>query len=251
VKNDEDAWAIPDWLRWLLVLPAAVLVTLATTLAVNVVIQLIRSDDGSLSLIRFIPATTAQRLVQSFVLPAASIYAGAVVAPNRRLQVAVGLFVLNLLIVGGVSTVLLLRAPGLELLASVALIAISSFWGIYAVYKREYPALIASIHETLPITSEPTVPMDDDDDIWTMYTKLVREFPRDFMRGSFGDKITVGIIFVLNLPYIVVMLMFGFLVGGFVRIVPKGIQDWIERYNLLILTGLAIVLFAPICVGSR
>ncbi|HEY6202496.1 MAG TPA: hypothetical protein VI056_05585 [Candidatus Limnocylindria bacterium] len=229
MKNDEDAWVIPDWLRWLLVLPAVVLVTLATTLAVNVVVQLLRSDDGSLSLIRFIPATTAQRLVQSLVLPAASILAGAVVAPNRRLQVAVGLFVLSLLVIGGVSTVLLLRAPGLELLASVALIVISSFWGIYAVYKREYPALVASTHKTLPIAAEPTVPTDDDDDIWTMYTKLVSEFPRDFMRGSFGDKIGVGIIFVLNLPYIVVMLMFGFLVGGFVRIVPKGIQDWIDR----------------------
>jgi hypothetical protein len=120
-------------LRWISVLPLALVGVFAATFVANIVAAiLVFFSNGSDSWVRFLEPVTVQRFVQAVLVPMGFIWFGARVAPSHTRNVGWTLFTLSLLF-GGLFTYpqLLLMARGeiglIELLVQTGLWVAGSF----------------------------------------------------------------------------------------------------------------------------
>jgi len=83
------------WLRWLAVLPAALMAIVLVSFPVHIAVLLINSGntEDSNNLLTAIPPETLERFGQAFFAPVAMVFAAAKTAPSHRLYVA-GLLVI-------------------------------------------------------------------------------------------------------------------------------------------------------------
>ena len=94
---------MPNWLRWIAVLPAALLATVLSTLLLHLVLYQTLTGSG---IVEPYPETP-ERILMPLVSAIAFIWAGAKVAPNHKVKAATVLFALWLFILGSVVALVL------------------------------------------------------------------------------------------------------------------------------------------------
>ena len=137
------------WLRWLGVLPAALIAVLAVSFPVHWAVLIISSRSGGedqvLSL-SSLPPETLERLGQAFFAPLAFIYVGAKVAPAFRLHAALALMILWAMALGAgltyAATINAYEGWGWAEFAAVGVLGVAGLVsGGYAVYEKWHDRL--------------------------------------------------------------------------------------------------------------
>jgi hypothetical protein len=131
------------WLRWLGVLPAALVAVVAVSFPVHWCVLMIAyrgGEDQTLGL-SSLPPETLERLGQAFFAPLAFIYVGAKVAPAFRLHTALALMILWAMVVGAgltyATTVSAYEGWGWAEFAAVGVLGVAGLVaGGYAVYQN-------------------------------------------------------------------------------------------------------------------
>ena len=129
-------------LRWVAVLPAALVGLFAATLIANIVAAIIVFFSGSSdeSWIRFLQPVTVQRFVQAILVPMGFIWLGSRVAPGHTLTVGWVLFTFSLLAGGALTFSEFLRMSRgqiglIEVLVQTGLWVVGSFAALKEVRK--------------------------------------------------------------------------------------------------------------------
>ena len=130
---------MPKWLRWIAVLPAALLAIVLSAFLLHFVLYQTLAGSG---IVEPYPETP-ERVLLPLVGAVAFIWAGARVAPNHKIKVAMFLFVIWLIMLGGAVVMVLNGADfgGLQFnfegggLASVMAL-IAAVIGLYIVHKQ-------------------------------------------------------------------------------------------------------------------
>jgi hypothetical protein len=127
-------------LRWLLILPAALLAMVAVALPIHWAALLLWHQNGFL---HFIDATTLERLGRSAFVPCAAILAGSYTAPGYRFRVSIALAALVAVAVP-LAVAFVTRSDNLELtdlpgamVLKAVLLAASIAYGVYTMWKSE------------------------------------------------------------------------------------------------------------------
>jgi hypothetical protein len=130
------------WLRWLGVLPTALIAVVAVSFPVHWAVLMIssRGDDEALGL-SSLPPETLERLGQAFFAPLAFIYVGAKVAPAFRLHAALALMIFWAMALGAAltyaGTINAYEGWGWAEFAAVGVLGVAGLVsGGYAVYEN-------------------------------------------------------------------------------------------------------------------